>query len=90
MTKSDTIVAVSTPFGLGGIAVVRLSGPSATKVADEFFCAKSGIKLKDAKHALMNFGTLQLDGFVDHEWYGGILVTASDLVELTDGVLDGA
>lgn len=61
MTNS-TIVAISTPTGTGGIAIIRLSGPSAISIADEFFCAKSGVKLKDAQHAKMNFGTFNLKG----------------------------
>ena len=31
--NSDTIVAIATPSGVGGIAVVRLSGPSAAAIA---------------------------------------------------------
>ena len=33
MKKSDTIVAISTPHGVGGIAVIRLSGPDALPIA---------------------------------------------------------
>ncbi len=33
----DTIAAIATPPGEGGIAIVRLSGPQACKVADTFF-----------------------------------------------------
>lgn len=36
MTAGDTIVAISTPPGVGGIAVVRLSGPAAREVASAF------------------------------------------------------
>ncbi|MBO4586367.1 MAG: tRNA uridine-5-carboxymethylaminomethyl(34) synthesis GTPase MnmE [Bacteroidales bacterium] len=35
MLKSDTIVAVSTPRGVGGIAVIRLSGPDALTIAEK-------------------------------------------------------
>jgi len=34
---SDTIAAVSTPVGEGGIGIVRLSGPRSLKIADEIF-----------------------------------------------------
>ncbi len=34
---TDTIVAVSTPFGYGGLGIVRLSGVSAKKIAREIF-----------------------------------------------------
>ena len=33
--QDDTIVAISTPSGRGGIGVVRLSGPDARRVAGE-------------------------------------------------------
>ena len=32
-TATDTIVAPATPFGYGGIAVIRLSGPSSKNIA---------------------------------------------------------
>ena len=33
MNPTDTIVAISTPAGVGGIAVIRLSGPHALPIA---------------------------------------------------------
>lgn len=35
--ESDTIAAISTPLGEGGIAVIRISGPEAVQVADRIF-----------------------------------------------------
>jgi len=37
MFKGDTIAAISTPPGRGGIGVVRLSGPAALDIADSIF-----------------------------------------------------
>ena len=37
----DTIAAVSTPFGKGGVAVIRLSGSEAISVTDKIFRPKS-------------------------------------------------
>ncbi len=37
----DTIAAVSTPFGKGGVAVIRLSGSEALAVADKIFHPKA-------------------------------------------------
>ena len=34
---ADTIAAVATPLGMGGIAIVRVSGPDARQVADRVF-----------------------------------------------------
>jgi len=35
MTEKDTIIALSTPYGCGAIAVVRLSGPDAITLAEQ-------------------------------------------------------
>ncbi|MCL4132731.1 UNVERIFIED_CONTAM: hypothetical protein GTU68_039067, partial [Idotea baltica] len=40
MNLSDTIIALSTPPGIGAISVVRLSGPSAIDIADRAFVGK--------------------------------------------------
>src|SRR5213075_2026334 len=39
-TMNDTIAAISTPFGQGAIAVLRLSGPDAVRLADLVFRGK--------------------------------------------------
>ena len=39
--KSDTIVAISTPRGVGGIAVARLSGPDALTIAEKHLSSLS-------------------------------------------------
>ena len=40
MYDQDTIAAISTPFGEGGIGVVRVSGPEAERIATDIFTAK--------------------------------------------------
>lgn len=40
----DTIVALSTPVGEGGIGIVRISGDRALKIADKIFSSKDGRK----------------------------------------------
>lgn len=42
--SDDTIVAISTPMGEGGIGMVRLSGPQALEIADAIFRAKDDAK----------------------------------------------
>ncbi|MDP5276076.1 tRNA uridine-5-carboxymethylaminomethyl(34) synthesis GTPase MnmE [Chengkuizengella axinellae] len=37
---SDTIAAISTPLGEGGIAMIRISGPEAVSITDTIFFAK--------------------------------------------------
>lgn len=41
MKHMDTIVAIATPYGVGGIAVVRLSGPDAFDIADRVWKGRS-------------------------------------------------
>ena len=43
----DTIAAVSTPFGKGGVAVIRLSGEEALTAAGRVFFPVSGKSLID-------------------------------------------
>ncbi|MBS3799804.1 MAG: tRNA uridine-5-carboxymethylaminomethyl(34) synthesis GTPase MnmE, partial [Thioalkalivibrio sp.] len=47
MTGTDTIVAVATPPGVGGIGVVRLSGPAALAIARRL----TGRQVLQARHA---------------------------------------
>lgn len=42
MYREDTIAAVATPAGEGGIAIVRISGPDAKRIAKEIFCRSGG------------------------------------------------
>ena len=51
MTLSDTIVAISTPAGVGGIAVVRLSGPDALPIASRHLTLNSQHLTLNARHA---------------------------------------
>lgn len=42
MYLSDTIAAVATPVGSGGIGIVRISGPCSEKIGTEIFCGTKG------------------------------------------------
>ena len=42
MYKEDTIAAVATPVGEGGVAMVRVSGPDAERIAAEVFARSQG------------------------------------------------
>jgi len=52
----DTIVAISTPIGEGGIGIVRLSGKDAIPIADKVFFSPKGKKLCDAKSHTVVYG----------------------------------
>ncbi|HNR13415.1 MAG TPA: tRNA uridine-5-carboxymethylaminomethyl(34) synthesis GTPase MnmE [Thermodesulfobacteriota bacterium] len=40
MNTDDTIAAIATPIGVGGIGIIKISGPHATAVADSIFVAR--------------------------------------------------
>jgi tRNA modification GTPase len=44
---NDTIAAVSTPFGEGGIGIVRLSGSDAVRIVDRLFSSRRHKPLRD-------------------------------------------
>lgn len=52
----DTIVAISTPVGQGGIGVVRLSGKKALSIADKLFAHKGKDKPSGFKTHTVHFG----------------------------------
>ena len=52
MYKEDTIAAVATPPGEGGIAVVRISGPDAEEIGGTIFSRNNGTKGRLKSHTL--------------------------------------
>ena len=88
MTANHTIAAISTPYGRGGIAVIRISGPEAIAVADKIFLPASGKKLNEYGGARAVYGKILVDG---KEFDTGIATvfraphsyTAEDTVELS-------
>ncbi len=52
----DTIVAVSTPVGEGGIGIVRLSGRKALSIADKIFVSKDKSKPSTFKTYTIHYG----------------------------------
>jgi tRNA modification GTPase len=55
----DTIAALSTPIGEGGIAIVRLSGPLALAIADRIFTAKDGSKPSGYRTHSLRYGHIE-------------------------------
>jgi len=52
----DTIVAVSTPIGEGGIGIVRLSGEHSLRIADRIFLSKDAKKPSRFKTYTVHYG----------------------------------
>ena len=82
-----TIAAVSTPYGRGGISIIRISGEDAINIADKVFRSKSGRSLSDAENRTINYGHIVADNEVIDEVLVSIMrgphtFTAEDVVEI--------
>jgi tRNA modification GTPase len=62
LASTDTIVAISTPIGEGGISIVRVSGPEAIEIVDEVFRAADGHSLADSTSHRIHYGEIIVDG----------------------------
>jgi len=56
MKMDDTIAAISTPVGEGGIGIVRISGKEALKIADAVFLSKSRKRPSGFKTYTVHYG----------------------------------
>lgn len=56
--KTETIAAIATAQGQGGIGVIRISGEEAIDIADKIFKAVSGKKLKEIPGYTAKFGKI--------------------------------
>lgn len=57
-----SICAISTPYGSGGIAVIRVSGEESITIVDKLFQGRCA--LRDAKAASVHFGRIERNGEV--------------------------
>ena len=68
----DTIAAISTPYGKGGVAMIRISGVDALSVADAIFKPISGKRMSEIN--------------VGKACYGEILSPMEDFKAIDDGI----
>jgi len=54
--KEDTIAAISTPYGTGGVGKIRVSGPEAEIIVDKIFKMKKHKYLKDVDSHTVHYG----------------------------------
>ena len=87
---TDTIAAIATPLGEGGLAVIRISGATALAVADKSFrpVGKSSLKPSDAPTHTLHYGKITRDGRDVDEVMLAVLraprtFTREDVVEIT-------
>lgn len=81
---SDTICAISTAMGVGGISIVRVSGDNSLKVVDRFFSSQK-LKTEEMKPRYMYFGYFDLGEFKEQclcvYFKAPFSYTGEDLVE---------
>lgn len=89
-TQNDTIVAISTAPGVGGIAVIRISGPEAIPIVSKLFRPKrSTLKLSEMRPWTCAFGKIldiqgeELDEIILTMFHGPNSFTGEDLIELS-------
>ena len=87
---NDTIAAIATPVGEGGIAVVRLSGPQSLSIADASFkpAGKTSLAPSVAPTHTLHFGKIVRQGRVLDEVLLAVMraprsFTREDVVEIT-------
>lgn len=59
--EADTIAAIATPPGEGGVGIVRISGPEVWSIADALFCALDGVAVSERAHGTFAYGRV-IDG----------------------------
>jgi len=55
-SEFDTIAAISTPLGEGGIGIIRLSGKEAISIVNKIFKSPKGVNLSDVKTHTIHYG----------------------------------
>jgi len=88
MKEFDTIAAISTSIGEGGISIIRVSGDKAINIVDSIFIGKNNRKLNDFKSYTMRYGHVidkngvRLDEVIISYMKGPKSFTAEDTIEI--------
>ena len=89
MKEFDTICAISTAIGEGGIAIIRVSGDKALEIVSKIFRPKNGKDIKDMKTYTMRYGHIVdinteelIDEVIISYMKGPRSFTAEDIVEI--------
>ena len=88
MEINDDIIAISSPPGMGAIAIIRISGPKSISKFQPFFKSKNNKKLKDQKSHTLHFGDFRFnDQLIDEVLVSvfekGKSFTGDESVEIT-------
>lgn len=85
---NETIAAISTPNAVGGISVIRVSGPDAVTISERVFEGISGKKLSSMKGYTAAYGKVydregEIDSAVALVYHAPKSYTGEDVVELS-------
>lgn len=61
--EENTICAISTPIGVGGISIIRISGKDAVMIADKLFVTNNNLSVSDFEPRKLYFGTVTTKNF---------------------------
>lgn len=88
MKEFDTIAAIATSIGEGGISIIRVSGEKSIDIVDSIFIGKNNRKLNDFKSYTMRYGHIvdksgnRLDEVIISYMKGPKSFTAEDTIEI--------
>ena len=88
MPAASTIAAISTPYGKGGVALIRVSGPEAADICAKVFHPKSGLSLLTLPSNQAVYGEISFEGAVIDDGLATLFraprsFTGEDTVEIT-------
>ena len=76
MKEFDTICAIATALGEGGIAIIRISGDKALDIASKIFKPKSNDDIKNMKSYTMKYGHIyDVETTIEINCHGGVVST---------------
>lgn len=78
----DTISAISTPYGIGGIAVIRVSGPDAISIVERLTCPLQSAKGYTIHYTSLHRGDDVLDDVLVSVFRAPHSFTGEDVVEI--------
>ena len=87
MKMFDTIAAISTANGEGGIGIVRISGDKSLEILSKIFKLKNSKKISDLKSHTINYGVIEYKGKIIDEVLVSVMFspksyTTEDMVEI--------
>lgn len=88
MPAASTIAAISTPYGKGGVALIRVSGPEAADICAKVFHPKSGLSLLTLPSNQAVYGEISFEGAAIDDGLATLFraprsFTGEDTVEIT-------